>query len=71
MYVIFGSRYDHSVAVLGDVLYVMGGADGYSTLKTAERYDSKTNRWSPIGDMTVRRVGASAAALNGNLNIMK
>jgi hypothetical protein len=59
------------VAVLGDVLYVMGGRDGNSILKTAERYDPKTDRWSPIADMNVERLNASATALNGNMNIMK
>jgi N-acetylneuraminic acid mutarotase len=59
------------VAVLGDVLYVMGGLDGKSKLKTAERYDPKTDRWSPIADMNVERLNASATALNGNMNIMK
>jgi hypothetical protein len=59
------------VAVLGDVLYVMGGcANYYSRLKTAVQYDSKTDRWSPIADMNVAREGASATALKGN-NIMK
>jgi hypothetical protein len=41
-YVIFGCRSNHCVAVLGDVLCVMGGRDDDSILKTAERYDSKT-----------------------------
>jgi N-acetylneuraminic acid mutarotase len=59
------------VAVLDDVLYVMGGRDDYSKLKTAERYDPKTDRWSPIADMKVKREDASATALNGNMNIMK
>jgi N-acetylneuraminic acid mutarotase len=59
------------VAVLGDVLYVMGGFDKHYTFKTAERYDSKTDRWSLIAPMRVRRVAASATALNGNINIMK
>jgi hypothetical protein len=59
------------VAVLGDVLYVIGGDDDNSTLKAAERYDSKTDRWSFIAPMRVEREGASAAALNGNMNIMK
>jgi hypothetical protein len=49
------------VAVLGDVLYVMGGTVGFDTFKTAERY----------ADMNVGRAGASATALNGNMNIMK
>jgi N-acetylneuraminic acid mutarotase len=60
------------VAVLGDVLYVMGGRrHDNSILKTAERYDSNTDRWSRIAPMKVRRIGASATVLNGNMNIMK
>jgi hypothetical protein len=59
------------VAVLGDVLYVMGGRYDNFSLKTAELYDSKTDRWSLIADMTVERHAASATALNGNMNIMK
>jgi N-acetylneuraminic acid mutarotase len=59
------------VAVLGDVLYAMGGHDDSPTHKTAERYDPKTDRWSTIAKMRVRRVGAGATALNGNTAIMK
>jgi N-acetylneuraminic acid mutarotase len=59
------------VAVLGDAVYVMGGYDFNSILKTAERYDSKTDRWSRIAPMRVRRVGASATVLNGNMNNIK
>jgi N-acetylneuraminic acid mutarotase len=61
------------VGVLGDILYVMGGSDDDDevTFKTAERYDSKTDRWSFIAPMIVERKGASATALNGNMNIMK
>jgi kelch-like protein 10 len=59
------------VAVLGDVLYVMGGYVDSPTFKTAERYDTKTDEWSLIAPMRVRRQAASATALNGNMNIMK
>jgi hypothetical protein len=44
---------------------------GGSLLKMAERHDSKTNRWSLIAPMKVKRRCASATALNGNMNIMK
>jgi N-acetylneuraminic acid mutarotase len=60
------------VAVLGDVLYVIGGHyEDYTLYKTAERYDPKTDRWSLIADMNVARQSASATALNGNMNVMK
>jgi hypothetical protein len=47
------------------------GFDGLTLFKTAERYDPKTDQWEFIADMNVERIGASAAALNGNMNIMK
>jgi hypothetical protein len=59
------------VAVLGDVLYVMGGHVISFAHQTEERYDPKTDRWSSIADMRVERTSARAAALNGNMNIMK
>jgi kelch-like protein 20 len=60
------------MVVLGDVLYVMGGRDDYnSVLKTAERYDPKTDRWSPIAAMNVERSNSGATPLNGNMTIMK
>jgi hypothetical protein len=49
----------------------MGGKLRSSAVQTAERYDPKTDRWSPIADMTARRDRASAAALNGNMTIIK
>jgi hypothetical protein len=49
----------------------MGGFDGESISKTAERYDPKKDQWSLIADMNVERWDASAAGLNGNMNIIK
>jgi kelch-like protein 10 len=64
-------RSTHCVAVLGDAVYVMGGHDDYySALKTSERYDSKTNKWSSIADVNVARTHASATALNGKIDIV-
>jgi kelch-like protein 10 len=59
------------VAVLGDVLYVIGGQPIGSSDQTAERYDPKTDQWSRIAPMRVERTSARAAALNGIMNIMK
>jgi hypothetical protein len=53
------------------VMYVMGGYDeDVTTLKTAERYDPKTDRWSPIAEMNVERFRASATALNGKVYVV-
>jgi kelch-like protein 10 len=55
-----------SVAVLNDIIYAMGGFDGYHRQSTAERYDYRRNQWSLIAPMNVQRSDASATALNGN-----
>lgn len=36
------------VAVLNNVLYVIGGSNGSDLLKTCEKYDPETNIWTPI-----------------------
>jgi hypothetical protein len=53
-------------------VYAIGGKgfDGHY-LKTVERYDYKTNQWSLIASMNTKRSCASAAALNGNMNLVK
>jgi kelch-like protein 10 len=53
----------HSVAVLDELVYAMGGIYRH----TAERYDHRTNQWSMIAPMNKERNGASAAALNGKI----
>jgi kelch-like protein 10 len=53
-------------------VYAIGGNEEiHFPLKTAERYDYKTNQWSLIAPMNGLRSGASAAVLNGNLNPVK
>ena len=41
-------RSSHTVEVLDGVIYVVGGGDGREWLCTAESYNPKTLRWSPI-----------------------
>lgn len=53
------------MAVLNDLVYAMGGYDGYERQNTAERYNYKTNQWSLITPMHVHRSDASATTLNG------
>jgi len=60
-----------SVAVLNDLIYAMGGYDGYHRQKTAERYNYKTNQWSLIAPMNVQRSDASATTLNGIIGSWK
>lgn len=41
-------RANASVAVVNDVLYVIGGTDGREDFNTCEKYDVRTNTWSDI-----------------------
>ena len=41
-------RSSHTIEVLDGVIYVVGGGDGREWLCTAECYNPKTLRWSPI-----------------------
>jgi kelch-like protein 10 len=70
-YVLFRFRCYVSVVVLDDVVYAMGGYNGLFRLKSVERYNYKTNQWSLIGSMNVKRSDASATILNGNMNTIK
>lgn len=53
------------MAVLDEAVYAIGGSDGFSQHKSAERYDYKMNQWSMIAPMSIERSDASATALNG------
>ena len=57
-----------SVAVVGELVYAMGGYDGHHRQNTAEHYNYKTNQWSLIAPMNVQRSDASATTLNGQFN---
>ncbi|XP_021937484.1 kelch-like protein 10 [Zootermopsis nevadensis] len=60
-----------SVAVLRGAVYAMGGheCEHREDLRTAERYDCKTNQWSWIAPMNTGRSSASAAVLNDKIYV--
>ena len=47
------------------LLYAIGGFDGVSPLCSAEKYDPRTNKWTPIADMIAKRFGLGACAWEG------
>ena len=57
------------VAVLDGYLYAIGGSDGTSPLNTVEKYDPKTNRWSPVAPMGTRRKHLGAALFQDKLYV--
>ena len=58
-----------SVAVLGGLIYAMGGYDGQNRQNTAEKYFPKKNQWSLIQPMNFQRSDASATAFDGNVHL--
>ena len=45
------------LVVAGDKMYCIGGYDGVNLLDSAETYDTVTEEWSPIDNMSVKRSG--------------
>lgn len=59
-----GTRRKHlGCAVYQDMIYAVGGRDDTTELSSAERYNPRTNQWSPVVAMTSRRSGVSAQLL--------
>ena len=59
------------MAVVGRYLYVVGGKSFFSEyLNNAERYDPKTDKWTNIHSLDVRRSAMGAANLFGKLVIV-
>ena len=55
------------MAVLNNELYAVGGRDGSSCLRSVERYDPHTNKWSTVANMCKRRGGVAVGVINGFL----
>ena len=55
------------VAVVGELLFAIGGFDDSSPLDSVERYDPKTNQWTYVAKMTTCRGGVGAGAMGGRL----
>ncbi|KAA3680630.1 kelch-like protein 1/4/5 [Paragonimus westermani] len=60
-------RHGLGVAVLGGVVYAVGGHDGWSYLNTVERWNGRAKSWSPVAPMAVQRSTVGVAALDGLL----
>ena len=49
------SRSSHTVEYMNGKIYVVGGGDGKEWLCSAECYDIKSNKWSPIANLNAKR----------------
>eukprot|EP01051_Picozoa_sp_SAG22_P011423 SAG22_NODE_1097_length_5575_cov_2.150292_1_plen_361_part_00 len=62
-----GGLADHAVVGLGGFLYVVGGTNGTTSLRTTLRYDPKADSWKYMAPMSVGRCYVAAAVLGGKI----
>ncbi len=62
-------RYNACVGVIGGKIYVCGGSDGSTALKTCEMYDPKTKTWTSIASMATGRHGACVGVVVGKIYV--
>ena len=64
-------RQNHVVAVIGNVLYAVGGyTSGGAAVASVEAYDPTTNSWTPKAAMPTARATMAAAVINGVLYVV-
>ena len=63
-------RAGHCAVVLEDLIYVIGGSDGLTSLKSVESYDPSTNRWSKVPDMANTRKNAAGVNACGKIFVI-
>lgn len=64
------SRSGAGVASIGQYIYVIGGYDGKSQLKSVERYDTERDEWQFVSSVTQARSALSVTVLDGKLYAM-
>lgn len=50
-------RINFGAAVVDNFIYVVGGHDGATHLKSVEKYDPHQDKWYPVTPMTQARTG--------------
>ncbi len=58
-----------AVCIEGNV-YVVGGRNGGSNLKSAEMYDGATGEWRALPEMSVARGGCAAVCIDGSVVVV-
>ncbi|NJQ03159.1 Kelch repeat-containing protein [Streptomyces zingiberis] len=69
-----GPRQEHSVAALGEKIYVLGGivpeAGGVTTVDRVEVFDTRTRRWSEAAPLPVPMNHPNVAAVDGRIYVL-
>lgn len=64
------NRHGLGVICMGGTLYAIGGHDGWSFLKSVERYDPETCNWTYVASMTHARCTLGVAVLENRFVII-
>lgn len=56
-----------AAAVLDGKIYVVGGIAKQNVLKSVERYDPETNRWTDVGHLKNARAHHHCCTVNGSI----
>ena len=59
------ARCDHAAVSIGESIFVLGGRNGNSTLKSVEMYDTRSNKWMEITPINITKYSL-AASICGN-----
>lgn len=60
-------RSSHTVEVLEGMIYVVGGGDGREWLCSAEAFNPRTQKWSPIASLNIKRWKCGLVSQGGAL----
>ena len=59
-----------AVAVVGGILYAIGGGEGFSAVNTVEAYDPASDRWTARSPMPTARGFMGIAETNGRIYVL-
>lgn len=65
----FTPRSNFGIGVVDDLLFVVGGFNGFTTTFNVECYDEKTEEWYDAHDMSIYRSALSCCVVPGLANV--
>lgn len=65
----FNPRSNFGIEVVDDLLFVVGGFNGYATTFNVECYDEKADEWFDAQDMSIYRSALSCCVVPGLCNV--
>lgn len=65
----FNPRSNFGIEVVDDLLFVVGGFNGFTTTFNVECYDEKTDEWYDAHDMSIYRSALSCCVVPGLANV--